>query len=128
MESELRRATEAFLQAKRLDRGASPLTLEAYERDMRALETWLVNEAAPLTPSAVQTEHLENFLASLSRAGGKATSVARKASTLRQFFKFCALEGVIEESPALRLGAPKIPSRLPKYLNHSEIEKLLAAL
>lgn len=128
MESELRRAKEAFLQAKRLDRGAAQLTLEAYERDLRDLEVWLRRADVRLAPPAIQPEHLESFLAELSRAGAKAASVARRASTLRQFFKFCVLEGVIEESPALRLGSPKLPSRLPKYLSHAEVELLLSAL
>jgi integrase/recombinase XerD len=127
MESPLRQAVEAFLQAKLLDRGASRLTISAYERDLRELEAWLVQQKYSLTPSAISAEQLDHFLAQLSKQGFKPASLARKASALRQFFKFCALEGVIEESPANTLVSPKQSIRLPKYLSHEEIEKLLEA-
>ncbi len=113
---------------KRLERGASENTLAAYQRDLRDFELWLREAQPKVAPRAekIQTAQIEAFLARLSRQKQKRTTLARKTSTLRQFFKFCAMEDLIEESPAENLETPQAEQRLPKFLNAQEVEALLA--
>lgn len=59
------------------------------------------------------------------QSGQKSSSLSRAASSLRQFFKFCCLEGHLEISPADSLKTPARPNRLPKTLSHAEVEALL---
>jgi integrase/recombinase XerD len=51
--------------------------------------------------------------------------VARKVSALRQFFKFCCLEGLLEHNLGEGLSTPKQPHRLPDALSMEEIQALL---
>ncbi len=122
-------ATTSFLESLRIDRGASNKTIEAYRLDLTQLARSL-SDFKPKNSIAIDqisASHLEDFLKSLSQAGCKAASVARKTSAVRQFFKFCCLEGILRDNPAEQLVAPSQSSRLPKFLTAEETEKLLTA-
>ena len=64
---------------------------------------------------------------SSSRAKAKATSVARRLSALRRFYRLQLERGAVREDPTLRVRAPKKPRRLPKHLSEAQVEALLAA-
>jgi site-specific recombinase XerD len=55
------------------------------------------------------------------------TSIARKLSALRTFFRFLSREGLIDESPLQLVPAPKRSRTLPTVLSVEEIERLVAA-
>jgi integrase/recombinase XerD len=115
---------QSFLEARRIDRGASDRTIEAYKRD---LEQFASSLPEGLAPEKVTTTHLQDFISKLHHEQQKPSSIARKSSALRQFFKFCCLERRLQENPAENLEAPQPAQRLPKNLSTEEIEKLLAA-
>jgi integrase/recombinase XerD len=116
-------AIQAFLAAQEIDRGSARLTIAAYRRDLEQL-------AAKLPRRSLQTitiDDLEHFASDLKREGQKASSIARKQSAIRQFFKFCCLELGLASNPAEKLVSPELAKRLPKYLTPSQIEDLLQA-
>lgn len=115
---------QSFLEASRIDRGASDRTIEAYKRDLGQFA-----ESLPkgLAPEKIEASHLHDYIAKLHQEGQKPASIARKISALRQFFKFCCLEKRLHENPAENLEAPKQAKRLPKNLSNDEVTQLLAA-
>ncbi len=127
-------AIEAFLDALQVDQGCSRHTLAAYGRDLRQLAASLAaampTASGSPTPQLtdVRPDQLEEFLASLTRQGQSARSVARKTSAIRRFFKFACLELELSSNPAEQLLLPKLGRSLPKALSHSETEALLSAL
>lgn len=122
--SQIQALIQAFLQAKRLDRGAASKTLEAYGRDLAA---WS-RSVGVRSPEAITAMDLEKFLQGLSKSGLKAASLARKTSALRQFFKFLCAEHGLEQNPAELLESPKQDKRLPKDLRLNQVEALLKAV
>ena len=52
-------------------------------------------------------------------------SIARHISTLRSYFKYLLKENYIKENPMKLISNPKIPQKLPKYLNYNELEEIL---
>lgn len=51
---------------------------------------------------------------------------ARKVSTLRSFFKYCAVQAkILDENPMQELDTPKLPKTLPKYLTLEQSQELL---
>lgn len=126
--NELRRAIEAFLQARRIDQGAAALTLAAYTRDLLQLaETLEKNLGTDITPATIQSQDLEHHLQSLTRTCPSPASLARKTSAIRQFFRFCCLEQGLSANPAEGLPTPRLPRALPKFLSHAEVEALIRA-
>ncbi len=124
MGSPLRSSIEEFLDALQIDRGASPRTLEAYRRDLLQLSQELGPDR---TVEAIASDDLTKFLARLHGQKLKESSLARKLSAWRQFFKFCCLEKSLGADPTEFLESPGLPQRLPKALTREEIDALLEA-
>jgi integrase/recombinase XerD len=120
-----------FLESLRLDRGASDRTLEAYRRDLEQFSSWIheLGGAAAGGPVAeLGLEQLHSFQTHLHRLGMRSSSIARKVTALRQFFKFCCLEKGLESNPAERLRSPVQARRLPKFLDQEQVTRLLEAV
>lgn len=118
-------AIRRFLEARRIDRGASARTVEAYGRDLGELAGWLGEP--PGGPAAATSAQLSSFLSHLYREKRKPASVARKVSCIRQFFKFACLELGLEDNPAEQLRTPAKAKALPKALSQDQVTRLLAA-
>ena len=75
----------------------------------------------------ITSRDISNFLSYLATEHkSKPTTRARKASTIRIFFKYLFFkEKLIDTNPAENIETPKLSKRLPKYLNLQESEKLL---
>lgn len=92
-------------------RGLSPLTSTAYERDLIQLTQLLPENLSPLNITRL---HLVGALKKLSGLGDKPASLARKLSTWRTYFNFLQQQGYITANPTSNIKAPKAGARLPK--------------
>jgi integrase/recombinase XerD len=108
-----------------LQDGLAASSLSSYRRDLTAWAAWLARRGHSLLDA--QRTDVEAFLADQFRAKAKATSVARRLSSLRRFYALQLLQGTLRADPTLRVRAPKLPRRLPKNLSEAEVEALLAA-
>jgi len=100
------------------ERGAAANTLAAYRRDLAGAEE-LVGDLAAADRAALSS--LGQGWAELAPS-----TVARKASALRQFYGFLLDEGLREDDPSAALPRPAARRPLPKILSHGEVEALLA--
>ena len=125
----MRTATElidAFCDQVWLQDGLAASSLESYRRDLVAWTAWLEKHAGKTLLKAQRTD-IEAFLAAQFRAKAKATSINRRLSTLRRFYRLQVQQGMVKTDPTLRVQAPKLPRRLPKNLSEAQVEALLAA-
>jgi integrase/recombinase XerD len=111
-----------FLDTRQIDFGQSPKTIQAYRTDLNQFFEYVTSRKVEPTHEAI-----EHYLGVLSKAHTKATSVRRKLSALRQFFKFCCIELGLEQNPTSLVPSPQKPKLLPKSLSPLQIEKLLDA-
>ena len=116
---------DAFCDELWLRDGLAAASLASYRRDLVAWRDWLAKDGRALL--AAERGDLERWLAGQFAAKAKATSVARRLSALRRFYRMQLDNGVIGEDPTLRVRAPKKPRRLPKQLSEVQVEALLAA-
>lgn len=112
-----------FLDFLSIEKGLSSNTVLSYERDMRKLFLFFDKEKILWTEAG--EEDLVRFLHQQSRAGLSARSLARLISTLKSFYKFLVLDGVVKKNLALNLSSPKTWFSLPKFLTVEEVESLL---
>jgi integrase/recombinase XerD len=119
------RLTGLFLDMLAAERGAGRNTLEAYTRDLDDLAHHLTGTGT--TIAAATTADLRAYLATLSRRGFMASSVARRLSAVRQLFRFLYAEGHRRDDPAAVIEGPKRGRPLPKVLSIGEVDRLLAS-
>ena len=114
-----------FLIKLQTEDGLALNTIAAYGKDLELFEKFL--DVEKLTLKQVTTKILKDYLFSLHQQKLKATSVARKISCLKNFFKFLVNENFIKNNPATNLQTPKREAKIPKFLSEEEIFKLLSA-
>jgi integrase/recombinase XerD len=105
------------LQARR-----SPRTLDAYRRDLAALRAFLDKDVADVTSG-----ELESWVASMRAEGLAASTIARRVSAVRAFFRHLVLIGTRDENPAASLQLPRRARTLPRALSPAETERLIDA-
>jgi integrase/recombinase XerC len=120
-----RHAVAVFAAHLRDERGLSPHTVAAYQRDATQFLAFAAR-AGVTDPAAVEPLLLRRFLALQRTRGLAASSIARKAAALRTLFRFLARRGLVTEDPAAGLGVPRGPRRLPVVLKARQVEELLA--
>jgi len=116
---------DAFCDQVWLQDGLAPSSLASYRRDLEQWASWLDRRDKALL-TAHRTD-VEAFLADQFRAKAKATSIARRLSSVRRFYALQLQQGTLRANPTLRVQAPKLPRRLPKNLSEEKVEALLAA-
>jgi integrase/recombinase XerC len=116
-------ATE-WLAELRAARGASPHTLRAYEGDLGALLAFL--ETRTITaPDEVTPRVLRSFLATLDEQGLARSSIQRRLSAVRSFFKHLVRMGKTRAHPTQGLRAARTRRPLPKALEVDEVTRLI---
>lgn len=113
----------AFLEALRVERRASPHTLDAYARDLAALEGHAAHVGRPV--DALDGEDLRGFIAAERRRGLSPKSLQRRLSACRSFYAWLVKHGHLPASPAAALRAPKAPRKLPRVLDPDEANALV---
>lgn len=108
-----------FLDMMRAEIGASENTVDAYRRD---LEHFFEN--CPKTVKQIAADDIALYVQKLNKQYA-AKSVARKVSTLRDFFKFLYSEKEISTNPTANISAPKQEKPLPKFLTSQEVRMLM---
>jgi len=114
---------ELFLDMLAAERGAGANTLSAYRNDLEDLSAHM--RASKRALAGATTDDLRDFIASLSERGFKASSLARRLSAVRQFYRFLYAEGRRTDDPAAVLEGPKRGRPLPKVLSIADVETLL---
>ena len=117
------RLIESFLEMIAAERGGAKNTIQAYARDLADYAARL--SAIGRTPLDASSEDIRAYLKMLEKRGLKATSSARKLSSIRQFHRFLLAEGARGENPASIIEGPRRGRGLPKTLSIAEVDHLL---
>ena len=102
----------------------SPHTLRNYRLDLTQFLEFCAEHREGLTLEQVTYQDLRAFLATALKKNRK-TTVARKLSALRTFFKYLQRQGVASQNPAKLAPSPKLEKVLPHYLSVDEAFHLL---
>jgi integrase/recombinase XerD len=112
---------QRFLDYVRHERALADNTQAAYRRDLRDFAGWLGGRPA----AALSVRDLGDYFAMLAKRGLARASIARQAATLRTFYAFLQLEGVVAESPAELITAAKRDDTMPGTLSPAQVDRLL---
>jgi len=119
-----------FIYYLSVEKNASPHTCRCYQRDLEGFEDFLESSGMYLNSTGeVEIEKadriaIRKYLSFLHRKNKK-SSIARKISTLRSFFKYLVREQVIPSNPAKSVSTPKVEKTLPTTLTVDEAFRLM---
>lgn len=119
------RAVDAFLAHMRVEKAASPHTIEGYARDLARWRDHLAEEEVSLAQAELM--HVAGFLVELAREGLGARSQARALSAIRGLHGWLVRERLAPADPTELVDRPKLAKRLPKVLSVHEVKRLLEA-
>jgi len=121
-------AIRAFMTFLELERHASHETVRNYGSDLRQFQTFMTTESPSVHAfdlATVQTESIRDYLHWLNRKHEKSTSMARKLSSLRSFYRYLQRGGRVGLNPAEAIRTPKQPKHLPRVLTKDDAAALM---
>lgn len=113
---------DAFIDALLLEEGLARNTLDAYRRDLTLYAGWLGGR--PIDSTA--KHDIDAYFAARHHAS-KSTTVNRRLTVFKRYFRWAVRERFITEDPTLKFESAKRLQRHPKTLTESQVESLLAA-
>src|SRR5438270_2368152 len=114
----------AFIDYLKVEKGLAALSVAAYARDLKQLQTFLRSKRRTLLDC--RRDDVRAFLDRLFSDQVDGRSVARKLSAMRHFYRFLLLDRLIQHDPTLNIETPRQWKVLPKSLSTAEVEELLA--
>ena len=116
---------DSFIEYLAIERSAPENTITAYESDLADFAQWL--DEAGIALDRVEGSDLARYTSHCTNKKLKATSIGRRLSTIRQYYRFLLEEGLVKADPTRDLTTPKRGKYLPEVLSHEEVDRLLAS-
>ena len=127
----MREWIEKFIDALTAEKGFSPHTCRAYRNDLEQFLAYLQGAPRGLPEQGegiavrdIDDVVIRSYLGFLYKKNEK-TTIARKLSAIRSFFRFLVRRGVIGTNPAASVLTPKRGKPVPQYLSVDEVFRLL---
>jgi integrase/recombinase XerD len=114
-----------YLDYLHVEKGLAKNSLASYAIDLRHFGHYLKDAAIEI--DGIERVHIVKYFQALRGAGISARSVARALAAIRGLFRFLVAERHLKADPTENIENPKLWSTLPKSLQPSEVEALLAA-
>jgi integrase/recombinase XerC len=116
--------TEAFLNYLKFEKRYSSKTVESYKTDILQFFHFIKLEFELEDALHVKNNQVRAFVVQLVNDKRKPTSIKRKISALKSFYKYHQKIGKLKTNPADKINSPKIPERLPKFVEQQKINNL----
>ena len=115
---------DPFLKYIAHEKRYSKHTLLAYETDLLQFQDFMA-VTYELDLAGVKYMHVRDYIANLMETEVGANSIGRKLSTLRSFYKYLCQRQVLDSNPLRLIKAPKVPKRLPVFVDSEKMDDLL---
>lgn len=117
--------TDSFLDYLRYERNYSDETLKAYGEDIRQFQGYAEEESCVRSLQEVKAELVREWVVSLMDRKYTSTSINRKLSSLRSYYKFLLKKGEVKVDPLRKVMGPKNKKPLPVFLKERDMDRLL---
>ncbi len=117
-----------FLNYLRYERNTSPLTVQTYEEGLREFESYLSLRDSRLSLGEADADLIRDWMESLMDKGNTASTINKKLSALRSFYRFALKRKLVDKDPVHCITGPKKSKPLPQFLREREMDNLLDML
>ena len=115
---------ERFCASLRAERGLSEHTARAYRVDVSDYLRWAARRG--IDPIAATHRDLRRYLGELDRAQYSRTTVNRRLSALRAFFRWLMAAGLAPSDPVSALQGPRLGRKLPRVISPADMARILS--
>ena len=115
----------AFFYGLKLEKGLSKNTIESYQSDLNQYFSFI--DIHKLDILLINEIEIQNFIKQLRITNLATKSIARKLSSIKQFYLYLLKSKLIKTNPFANINQPKSPSSIPKPLSEMQIEQLLSS-
>lgn len=116
-----------FLNYLKFERNRSDLTIKNYGEDLRAFKEFYGNLEGCHSWRSVDSDIIRDWMESMMDKGNNATSINRRLSALRSFYRFALTRKLVDKDPVHGVTGPKKGRPLPQFLKENEMDRLLDA-
>ena len=116
---------DKFLEYLERELNRSQRTVESYRDDLKHFEKFARDLSDSFSWETVDADLVRNWMAQMIDEGNKATSVCRRLSALKTFYRFALSRHYVESDPVYEVQGPKKEKPLPQFLKENELEELL---
>ena len=116
-----------FLNYLKFERNRSDLTIKNYGEDLRAFKEFYGNLEGCHSWRSVDSDIIRDWMESMMDKGNNATSINRRLSALRSFYRFALARKLVDKDPVHGVTGPKKGRPLPQFLKENEMDRLLDA-
>lgn len=117
-----------FVDYLRYEKNYSQRTIEAYRADLEAFRQFFKVLDNQLTWDTLDKDVVRQWVVSLMDKGNAPSSVSRRLSSVKSFYKFLLQRSYVDKDPSYTVAAPKKAKPLPTFLRESEMDLLLDKL
>lgn len=116
---------DSFLDYLAYERNYSSRTLRSYRDDLTFFEEFYRSLDDSLTWESVDPDVVRQWMVFMMEQGHKETSVNRRLSALRSFYKYALKRDFLKKDPTHLLSGPKKRKPLPSFVKEKDMERLL---
>ncbi len=113
-----------FINYIKSEKRFSKHTITSYETDLNQFFNYIKAECQITNPKDVSFKLIRNWISSLLENNLKSSSVNRKISSLKSYYKFLLVSNHVETNPTLKLISPKSSKRLPVFVEKDNMDSL----
>jgi len=118
-----------YLRVLASERGSSPHTIRAYNRELMAFAAWMVEQFGERhTPDRIEHTQIRAWLATLYDRGLSKASAARALAAVRSWFKWLARTGHVQQNVAALVATPKLPKHLPRVPSIEQMNRVVDSI
>lgn len=116
---------DLFLDYLKLERNYSPATVKHYRDDLKEFERFFQELDSQLSWETVDSDIVRRWMEAMMDRGNVASSVNRRLSALRSFYRYALRRNLVEKDPVHGIQGPKRKRPLPQFLKEAEMDRLL---
>ncbi|WP_311442590.1 tyrosine recombinase XerC [Hoylesella enoeca] len=120
--------TEEFLNYLRYELNRSELTVKSYGDDLHGFESYFKSLEDHLSWESIDADVIRDWMESMMDKGNTATSINRRLSAVRSFYRFALSHRLVEKDPSRCVIGPKKNKPLPQFVREEEMNRLLDVL
>lgn len=114
-----------FLAYLSYERNRSLATVSSYRKDLEAFQKFVQAQGSTLSWVDVDADLVRDWMAEMMNEGQRATSINRRLSALRSFYRFALARNLVKSDPVQGVVGPKKDKPLPQFLKEKEMDELL---